>query len=120
MNINTSTIIELIVLFAIFQIFPFLIYGLDKLLAKLGISRIPEKVLLEITFIFGIIGSIAGMRFFRHKIRKSSFQHNFTVVAILRIIMLFFSGLIVMTFPDNPVVESFMQTLHWLFSYIWR
>lgn len=56
-----SLIIELIILIMVLQILSFLIYGIDKLLAKWGLLRIPEKALLAATFIFGILGSVAAM-----------------------------------------------------------
>ncbi|PWB55293.1 MAG: DUF1294 domain-containing protein [Candidatus Methanoperedenaceae archaeon] len=89
-----SLIIELIILIMVLQTLSFLIYGIDKLFAKWGIFRIPEKALLATTFIFGILGSIAAMMIFRHKTRKTSFRHNFAVIAFLRIIVLFSLGLI--------------------------
>ena len=87
-------IIELSIIILFLQIFSFLIYGIDKLFAKLGFFRIPEKTLLAATFVFGILGSIAAMMIFKHKTRKTSFRHNFAVIAILRIIVLFSLGLI--------------------------
>lgn len=96
MNINVSVIIELIILITVLQILSFLIYGIDKLLAKSGLFRIPEKALLATTFIFGILGSIAAMMIFKHKTRKTSFRHNFAVIAFLRIIVLVSLGLILM------------------------
>jgi uncharacterized membrane protein YsdA (DUF1294 family) len=114
-----TLLIELIILITVLQILPFLIYGIDKLFAKLGIFRIPEKVLLATTFIFGILGSIAAMMIFKHKAKKTSFQHNFTVIALLRIIVLVSLGLILMTLPNSSAVENFIQTLHSLFSYLW-
>jgi len=114
-----NLIIELIILMAALQIVPFLIYGIDKLFAKLGLFRIPEKALLATTLIFGIVGSIAAMMIFRHKTRKTSFRHNFTAIAFLRIIVLVSLGLILMTIPNSSVVKNFIQTLHLLFSYLW-
>jgi len=112
-------IIELLILMAALQILPFLIYGIDKLFAKLGFSRIPEKALLATTFFFGILGSIAAMMIFKHKTKKTSFRHNFAVIALLRIIVLVSLGLILMNIPNSSAVENFIQTLHSLFSYIW-
>ncbi|MFA4956699.1 MAG: DUF1294 domain-containing protein [Candidatus Methanoperedens sp.] len=80
----------------VLQILPFLIYGIDKLFAKLGIFRIPEKALLATTLIFGILGSIAAMVIFKHKTKKPSFRHNFAVIALLRIIVLVSLGFILM------------------------
>ncbi|MCX9024887.1 MAG: DUF1294 domain-containing protein [Candidatus Methanoperedens sp.] len=114
-----NLIIELIILFTLLQILPFLIYGIDKLFARLGLFRIPEKVLLATTFIFGILGSIAAMMIFKHKTRKTSFRHNFAVIAFLRIIVLVSLGLILMNIPNSSAVENFIQTLHSLFSYLW-
>lgn len=119
MNSNIILIIELIILITVLQIVPFLIYGIDKLFAKLGFSRIPEKALLATTFFFGIVGSIAAMMIFKHKTRKNSFRHNFTVISLLRIIVLVSLGLILMNIPNNSAVENFIQTLHSLFSYLW-
>src|SRR5665811_864788 len=119
MIINMTLLIELIILITVLQILPFLIYGIDKLFAKLGLFRIPEKVLLAITFIFGILGSIAAMMIFKHKTKKTSFRHNFAVIALLRIIVMVSLGLILMTLPNSSAVENFIQTLHSLFSYLW-
>jgi len=100
-----SLIIELIILITVLQILPFLIYGIDKLLARLGIFRIPEKALLATTFIFGISGSIAAMMIFKHKTRKTSFRHNFAVIVFLRIIVLVSLGLVLMVIPNSYTVE---------------
>lgn len=89
-----NLITELIILIAILQILPFMIYGIDKLLARSGLFRIPEKALLTMTFFFGIPGSIAAMMIFKHKTRKPSFQHDFAVVVFLRIIVLVSLGFI--------------------------
>ncbi len=98
MNIDTNIFIKVITIIAILQILPFLIYGIDKLLAKLDLFRIPEIVLLATTFFFGILGSIAAMTIFKHKTRKPSFQHNFAVVVFLRITVLVSLGLIIWKF----------------------
>ena len=100
-----SLIIELIILIMVFQILPFLIYGIDKLFAKRGFFRISEKALLATTFIFGIIGSFAAMVIFKHKTRKTSFRHNFAVIVFLRIFVLVFLGLVLMIMPNSYTVE---------------
>jgi len=119
MNINMILTIDLLILITVLQIVPFLIYGIDKLFAQLGIFRISEKALLATSFFFGILGSIAAMMIFRHKTRKTSFRHNFAVIALLRIIVLVSLGLILMTQPNSSALENFIQTLHSLFSYLW-
>ena len=119
MNINMILIIDILILIMFLQILPIMIYGIDKLFAKLGFSRIPEKALLTTTFFFGILGSIAAMMIFKHKTRKTSFRHNFTLIALLRIIVLVSLGLILMNIPNSSAVENFIITLHSLFSYLW-
>ncbi|MBR2650823.1 MAG: DUF1294 domain-containing protein, partial [Clostridia bacterium] len=44
-------------------------YGVDKLKAKLGAWRIPEKVLLGFSFFGGGLGGVIAMLLFRHKTR---------------------------------------------------
>ncbi len=44
-------------------------YGADKSKAKRGAWRIPEKVLLSLSFFGGAAGALAGMLLFRHKTR---------------------------------------------------
>ncbi len=43
------------------------LYGADKRRAKRGAWRIPEKVLLGISFLCGAPGALLGMKLFRHK-----------------------------------------------------
>lgn len=44
-------------------------YGADKRKAKRGKWRIPEKVLLLLSFFGGAVGGLLGMVLFRHKTR---------------------------------------------------
>lgn len=44
-------------------------YGADKIKAKRGAWRIPEKVLLGLSFFGGAAGGLLGMLAFRHKTR---------------------------------------------------
>ena len=54
--------------------FVFLLYGLDKLKAKRGKWRIPERTLLLFTWLMGGVGALLGMRTFRHKTKHLSFK----------------------------------------------
>ena len=51
----------------------FILYGLDKLFAKIGARRIPERTLLFASAVGGAIGASLGMLLFKHKIRKPRF-----------------------------------------------
>ena len=60
-------------------------YGVDKVKAKSGGFRIPEKVLLILGLLGGGVGGILGMRLFNHKTRK---EHKyFAVINFLGLII---------------------------------
>jgi len=51
----------------------FLIYGYDKLQAKRGARRVPERTLLLLALAGGALGGWAGMLIWRHKTLHASF-----------------------------------------------
>ena len=51
----------------------FVIYGYDKLQAKRGGRRVPERTLLLLALAGGALGGWAGMLIWRHKTRHASF-----------------------------------------------
>jgi len=61
----------------------FLLYGFDKWQAGGKRLRVPEIIFYTVTFLGGSVGTLLGMRVFRHKTNKPSFQ---LVVAILLLI----------------------------------
>lgn len=67
-----------------------LLYGIDKLKAKLGAWRIPERVLLGFAFFGGGLGALLGMNLFRHKTRHWYFWVVATLGVILQIAILGF------------------------------
>ena len=58
---------------AIWNALVFLLYGVDKLMAKLKKRRIPEMWLIVTAIMSGGIGAAAGMMVFHHKINKWKF-----------------------------------------------
>ncbi len=56
------------------NLFVFVLYGVDKRKAKKGRWRISEKALLVCTLLLGGIGGFAGMRTFRHKTQHTKFR----------------------------------------------
>lgn len=70
------------------QVIPFILYGIDKFLAKVNGPRIPELVLLASSFLFGGLGSQVAMSLFRHKTGKTSFKVKFYIVWFLRVLIL--------------------------------
>lgn len=64
----------------------FLAYGYDKSIAGSKKTRIPEVVLLWLTFLGGTVGAILGMVVFHHKTSKQSFQVKFGLVIVLQVV----------------------------------
>ena len=64
----------------------FLIFGYDKLIAGSKRMRVPEAVLLALTFLGGTLGAFAAMALFRHKTLKSSFRRRMYMVIALQVV----------------------------------
>ena len=75
------------------SVLSFLLFGWDKLMAKLGRSRIPEAALLGASFLGGGAGALLGMLLFRHKIRKAPFPVLVPLFFLLQLALLGFVGL---------------------------
>ena len=75
------------------SVLSFLLFGWDKLMAKLGRSRIPEAALLGAAFLGGGAGALLGMLLFRHKIRKAPFPVLVPLFFLLQLKLLGFMGL---------------------------
>lgn len=65
----------------------FLLMLTDKLKAKKGRWRIPERTLLGIAALGGSVGSIAGMYLFRHKTRHMQFRIGLPMIFAVQIIL---------------------------------
>jgi uncharacterized membrane protein YsdA (DUF1294 family) len=61
----------------------FIQMGIDKRLAVRGKHRIPEAQLIAPVLLSGIIGIVLGMRVFRHKTAKRSFQIKLALAFLL-------------------------------------
>jgi uncharacterized membrane protein YsdA (DUF1294 family) len=66
----------------------FAAWGYDKSIAGTGKLRVPERVLLGLTFAGGTIGALIGMRVFHHKTIKESFRRQFWVVVGVQIVLI--------------------------------
>jgi len=66
----------------------FLTCGYDKAIAGSGRTRVPEKVLLALTFAGGTFGTIFGRSFFRHKTVKAGFRAKLWRVLGLQVILI--------------------------------
>lgn len=84
----------LTVYFLIINIITFFFFGIDKFKSRNGESRISEAKLLFLIFIGGGFGGLGGMKFFRHKTKKISFQASVIVIISIQIITFaYFFGL---------------------------
>ena len=64
------------------------VYGWDKLSAKQGWQRVPEKILLRVALLGGSVGAMAAMTFFRHKTRHLKFIYGVPLIFVLQIVAL--------------------------------
>ena len=93
------------------SIISFAIFGIDKLKAKKGISRISEFMLLLVSFLGGSLGSLLAMLIFRHKVSKTSFKIKFGLIFLAQIlVILYYLNLI--TESIHTFVEQF-PILRW-------
>lgn len=59
-----------IVIFILFNLITFGIFGIDKLLARMGRQRIRENTLLTLALLGGSVGAVFAQKLFRHKTQK--------------------------------------------------
>ena len=69
------------------NLFGFLQMYADKRRAKMDKWRIPEKRLFLVAAIGGSIGSILGMRMFRHKTKHKSFVYGMPVILMAQVLV---------------------------------
>ncbi|MCR4677642.1 MAG: DUF1294 domain-containing protein [Lachnospiraceae bacterium] len=85
-----STTIWIIVYFAVANLFGFASMGMDKYRAQNHKWRISEAMLFFFAIIGGSIGSLIGMRFFRHKTKHKLFTIGIPFVLIIQIFLIIF------------------------------
>lgn len=69
--------------FVMMNLVGFISMGLDKRKARKHQWRIPEATLFTIALLGGVIGSIIGMRLFRHKTMHMKFVVGMPVILVL-------------------------------------
>lgn len=61
---------------AFINIILFIVMGFDKARARMQGRRVPEKRLWILAVLGGALGMLAGMHFFRHKTKHSTFVYG--------------------------------------------
>ncbi|MBQ7793559.1 MAG: DUF1294 domain-containing protein [Clostridia bacterium] len=84
---------ELFTVLFVWNVIVFLIYGTDKLLARLNARRISEKTLLLCTFAAGGIGALMGMEIWRHKTKHTNFRILVPIAAVITAVIGYFCKL---------------------------
>ena len=63
----------------------FLVFGYDKAISGTGATRVPEIVLIGLTFFGGAVGVLVGRPVFHHKTKKVGFRLKFWFVVSIQI-----------------------------------
>lgn len=75
-------------LYAGMSLLTFMVYAYDKLAARAGRRRIPERDLLLLGFCFGWPGAWLGQQLLRHKSSKGSFLWRYWISVGLHLMLL--------------------------------
>lgn len=78
----------LLVVLVVMNLLAFALMGVDKLKAKAGAWRIPEKTLFLVTALFGGLGGTLGMLVFRHKTKHWYFKWGFPALLVVQVVLL--------------------------------
>ena len=78
----------LLVVLIVMNLLAFALMGIDKMKARRGSWRIPEKTLFLVTALFGGLGGTLGMKVFRHKTKHWYFKWGFPALLVVQIVLL--------------------------------
>ena len=81
-------LIAIAVILLVMNLLAFALMGMDKMKAKRGSWRIPEKTLFLVTALFGALGGTLGMHVFRHKTKHWYFKFGFPALLVVQIVLL--------------------------------
>ena len=76
------------VILVVMNLAAFALMGIDKVKAKAGAWRIPEKTLFLVTALFGGLGGTLGMTIFRHKTKHWYFKFGFPALLVIQVALL--------------------------------
>ena len=89
--------VYILVVYLLWNAFAFCLMGFDKRRAVKGGRRVPEKVLLLVSFLLGGLGILLGAVFWHHKTRKAKFIIGIPISLLVNclIIIMVFNFLVV-------------------------
>jgi len=73
-----------ILVYVVINLVVFAMYGIDKYKATHKKWRIPEATLIGAA-VFGVLGALAGMKFFHHKTKKPKFYITVPLILVLEV-----------------------------------
>lgn len=74
-----------VVLYGAGSLLTLVVYGTDKLAAKRGQTRVPERTLHSLEFFFGWPGAFVGQQVFKHKRAKRSYMLRYYLIVFLHL-----------------------------------
>ncbi len=81
---------SILIVYAIaINLLAFSLMGTDKANARQNKRRIPEVTLFLVALLGGSLGSVIGMRFFRHKTKHWYFAVGMPLILVLQLAVLF-------------------------------
>ncbi len=83
---------KFLIIILIWNVIVMLVYGIDKLLAKMGKRRVSEDALLLCAFLLGGCGAMFGMVLFNHKTSKMKFRILVPLTVIISIAAVYWLG----------------------------
>ena len=83
-----TIIVAALSILVVMNVVSFVLMGHDKLCAKQGKWRVPEKTLFLATALFGGLGGVLGMKLFHHKTKHWYFRVFFPALLILQLALL--------------------------------
>jgi len=66
----------------------FIVYGIDKYMAKNNLTRVPEFILFALAILFGSVGAWSAMYFFHHKTKHLKFVVLVPIFFITQVIIM--------------------------------
>jgi uncharacterized membrane protein YsdA (DUF1294 family) len=73
-----------IIIFLLFNLFTFLLFGYDKFLARTNKERISERTLFWFALAGGSVGAIFAQKIFRHKSKK--YPYAFWIILVIEFV----------------------------------